>query len=231
MSYLRYVRVIGTMHVSPRSREEVYRTIIGERPHAVAIELDRLRFISMMEGRETTLGDSLRYGRAGLISYLLAKVEERLGEEFGMAPGEEMKAAVSAAREIGAQLHLIDEDIRVILSKISSAPFREKLLMALESLGIFLPLGRSLEGDPLDEYRSMMHLFQVRYPYLYRVLVEERNEVMARNLIFIVRALKSAGIRRPKVIAVVGFGHKPGIEHILDRAEEPAYYGSRYVYI
>ncbi len=234
MSYLRYVKVIGTMHVSPRSREKVYRTIIGERPHAVAIELDRLRFLSMMEGRNVTLGDSLHYGRAGLINYLLAKVEERLGEEFGMAPGEEMKVAVSAAREVGAQLHLVDEDIRVILSKLSSAPFREKLLMGAEAIGVFLPLGNVVEGDPLEEYRAMMHQFRVRYPYLYRVLVEERNEVMARNIISVVNMLKSAGIKRPRVIAVVGLGHKSGIEHILDRAGEldvSMYYGSRYVYI
>ena len=216
MNYLRYVKLIGTMHVSPRSREEVYWTIVNERPHAVAIELDRLRFISMMEERHVTLGESLRYGRAGLINYLLAKVEERLGEEFGMAPGEEMKAAISAAGEIGAQLYLIDEDIRVILSKLSSAPFREKLLMGLEAIGVFLPLGGSVEGDPTEEYRAMMIQFKERYPYLYRVLVEDRNLVMARNLMAVVNTLKSAGIKRPKVVAVVGMGHKPGLEHLLN---------------
>jgi len=223
MNYLRYVRLIGTMHVSPRSREEVYRIIISERPHAVAIELDRLRFLSMMEEKRVTLEDSLRYGRAGLINYLLAKVEERLGEEFGMAPGEEMKAAISAAAEIGAQLHLIDEDIRVILSKLSSAPFREKLLMGLEALGVFLPVGKSVEGDPLEEYRAMMHQFRDRYPYLYRVLVEERNEVMARNLISIVENLKLRGVKRPKVVTVVGLGHKPGIERLLNSVNEKVF--------
>ena len=40
MNSPRYVKLIGTMHVSPRSREEVIRTILEERPHAVAIELD-----------------------------------------------------------------------------------------------------------------------------------------------------------------------------------------------
>jgi len=216
MNYLRYVKLIGTMHVSPRSREEVIRTILGERPHAVAIELDRARFLGMERNVELTLEDSLRMGRAGLINYALAKVEEKLGETFGMAPGEEMKAAIESAKLLGIPLYLIDEDINVILSKIASAPFREKLLMALEGLSVFLPLGKAEVGDPMEEYRTMMVEFRRRYPYLYRVLVEERNEVMARNLIAIVDSLLARGVKRPKVIAVVGLGHKPGIERILN---------------
>ncbi|CAI1491903.1 Putative PrgY-like protein (Pheromone shutdown protein) [Thermococcus nautili] len=216
MNYLRYVKLIGTMHVSPRSREEVIRTILGERPHAVAIELDRARFLGMERNVELTLEDSLRMGRAGLINYALAKVEEKLGETFGMAPGEEMKAAIESAKLLGIPLYLIDEDISVILAKIASAPFREKLLMALEGLSVFLPLGKAEIGDPMEEYRKMMVEFKRRYPYLYRVLVEERNEVMARNLMAIVDSLLARGIKRPKVIAVVGLGHKPGIERILN---------------
>ncbi|WP_297091814.1 TraB/GumN family protein [Thermococcus sp.] len=220
MSYLRYVKLIGTMHVSPKSREEVIRTILTERPHAVAIELDRARFLAMNENRRLTLEESLRFGRKGVINYALAKVEEKLGEEFGMKPGEEMKAAISAAQTLGVPLYLIDEDINLILSKILAAPVREKLLMALEALGLFLPVGGGHTSDPMAEYRVMMVQFRRRYPYLYRVLVEERNEVMARNLISIVENLKLRGVKRPRVIAVVGLGHKPGIEHLLDRAEE-----------
>jgi pheromone shutdown protein TraB len=223
MSYLRYVKLIGTMHVSPKSREEVIRTILDERPNAVAIELDRARFLAMNENREMTLEDALRFGRKGLINYALAKVEEKLGEEFGMKPGEEMKAAISAAQALGVPLYLIDEDINVILSKIAAAPGREKLLMALEVLGIFLPVRLGEPSDPMAEYRVMMVEFKRRYPYLYRVLVEERNEVMARNLVSIVENLKLKGVKRPKVIAVVGLGHKPGIERLLNSVNEKVF--------
>jgi len=216
VNYLRYVKLIGTMHVSPRSREEVARTILRERPSAVAVELDRARFLAMERNVELTLGESLRMGRAGLINYALAKVEEKLGETFGMSPGEEMKAAIESARLLGIPLYLIDEDINLILAKLSSAPLREKLLMALEGLSVFLPMGRAEVGDPLEEYRTMMAEFRRRYPYLYRVLVEERNEVMARNLMAIVDSLLARGVKRPKVLAVVGLGHKPGIERLLN---------------
>ncbi|HDZ35823.1 MAG TPA: conjugal transfer protein TraB [Thermococcus sp.] len=224
MSYLRYVKVIGTMHVSPKSREEVIRTILEERPHAVAIELDRARFLAMNANRKMALEEALRLGKRGLINYVLAKVEEKLGKEFGMKPGEEMRAAISAAQTLGVPLYLIDEDINLILAKIAAAPPREKFLMALESLGVFLPLGAyGSPSDVMGDYKVMMMQFKRRYPYLYRVLVEERNEVMARNLISIVDSLKARGVKRPKVVAVVGLGHKPGIEHLLNSAKEKVF--------
>ncbi|WP_297461377.1 TraB/GumN family protein [Thermococcus sp.] len=229
MSYLRYVRVIGTMHVSPRSREDVVRTILKERPNAIAVELDRARFLAMEGERKATLGDAIRLGKGGLINYALAKLEERLGEEFGMRPGGDMRAAVEVARRFGIPLFLIDENIDVIIGKIAAAPGREKLLMALESLAVFLPVKPGDEmPDPLEEYRFMMAAFRRRYPYLYRVLVEERNEIMARNLISIVDSLRAAGVRKPRVVAIVGLGHKQGIEHLLDRWKTGT---GRYVYI
>ena len=217
MNYLRYVKIVGTMHVSPKSREEVARTIISERPHAVAIELDRARFLAMETNVELTLKDSLRLGRRGVINYALAKVEEKLGEAFGMSPGEEMRTAIDVSRSLGIPLYLIDEDINLILAKIASAPLREKILMALEGLSVFLPRGRTELADPMEEYRWMMLEFRRRYPYLYCVLVEERNEIMARNLMAIVNSLLSAGVKKPKVVVVVGLGHKPGIERLLGR--------------
>ncbi len=55
-----------------------------------------------------------------------------------------------------------------------------------------------------------------RYPNLYRVLIEERNEVMARNLSNVVQ-------RHPesKVLAIVGAGHEEEIISILRKIIKP----------
>ncbi|ASJ03216.1 conjugal transfer protein TraB [Thermococcus profundus] len=218
MSYLRYVKVIGTMHVSPRSREEVTREIEREKPAAVAVELDIPRFQGLQMGKKAELRESLRLGRAGLVSYLLTKLEEKLGEEFGMAPGGEMLGAIETAGRLGIPVLLIDEDIRVIMGKILQAPLREKLFLILEGSLVFLPgMGEEVgEKDMLSAYRDMMREFKVRYPYLFRVLVEERNEIMALNLKRAVDDLLARGVKRPRIIAVVGMGHKEGIERILN---------------
>jgi pheromone shutdown protein TraB len=217
MNYLRYVKVIGTMHVSPRSREEVVSTIMHEKPTAIAVELDPLRLQALLSGEKADLKTSLRLGRSGLASYLLTKFEELLGEEFGMAPGGEMMAAIKVARDMGIPLYLIDEDIRLIISKILSAPKREKLLLLLEGISILVPGIGSVEelSDPTIEYRWMMLEFRRRYPYLYHILVEERNWIMARNLASVVEELLRK-VHKPKVVAVVGLGHKEGIERLLN---------------
>lgn len=228
MSYLRYVRVIGTMHVSPKSRESVRELILQERPHGIAVELDVPRFHSMKSRQRMVLGDALKLGRRGLIAYVLARVEERLGEEFGMMPGGEMEEAINLAERLGIPLFLIDEDISVIMAKILNAPLREKLMLLFESLAVFLPIkskGRD-ELDVIKEYRMMMVQFRRRYPYLYRILVEERNKIMARNLISIVDSLKMQGIKKPRIVAVVGLGHREGIERILNSKKEKRFISS-----
>ncbi|ALM76533.1 TraB domain-containing protein [Thermococcus barophilus] len=217
MSYLRYVKIIGTMHVSPESRERVRKVILEQKPHAIAIELDRRRFYAIQNPQKMSFEDAVRYGRRGIIQYILTKVEEKLGEEFGMSPGGEMREAINLAGLLGIPLYLIDEDINTITMKILKAPFREKLLLILESLAVFLPFPRKeKERDLIKDFKIMMVQFKRRYPYLYRVLLEERNEIMAKNLMAIVDSLKAKGVKKPKVIAVVGLGHKRGVERILN---------------
>jgi len=230
MSYLRYVKIIGTMHVSPKSRKEVREMILKERPDAIAIELDQQRFYAIQSPRKLTFQEALKLGRSALLTYILMKVEEKIGEEFGMKPGEEMKEAIYMSGLLGVSLYLIDEDIRVIMEKLLKAPFREKLFLFLESALVFLPIAPSGEEnseDIMENYKIMMQRFKTRYPYLFKVLVEERNEIMARNLKKIVDELKRMGLKKPKVIAVVGLGHEKGIERSLNSYKEQRFIKSK----
>ncbi|USS40435.1 TraB/GumN family protein [Thermococcus aggregans] len=222
MSYLRYVKIIGTMHVSPKSRSEVRELILKEKPDAVAIELDMGRFYALQSPKRMTFQEALKLGRKALLGYLLMKVEEKIGEEFGMKPGEEMLEAIHTASLLGVPLYLIDEDIQSIMGKLLKAPLREKILLLLESSLVFLPIAPEGESpeDIMESYKLMMHRFRLRYPYLFKVLVEDRNKTMARNLKAIVDGLKMKGVKKPKVIAVVGLGHKKGIERLLNSYKE-----------
>ena len=76
MSYLRYVKIIGTIHVSPKSRKDVRKIILEEKPDAVAIELDRGRFYSLQSSKRITFQEALKLGKKALLGYILMKVEE-----------------------------------------------------------------------------------------------------------------------------------------------------------
>ncbi|HIH71937.1 MAG: hypothetical protein PWP49_1956 [Thermococcaceae archaeon] len=222
MSYLRYVKIIGTMHVSPKSRRDVREFILREKPDAIAIELDRQRFYALQSPKRLTFQEAVKLGKKAILGYILMKVEEKIGEEFGMKPGGEMIEAIQTAYLLGVPLYLIDEDIQSIMGKLLRAPLREKILLLLESSLVFLPIapGAESQEDIMESYKVMMHRFRIRYPYIFRVLVEERNEIMAKNLKAIVDELKRRGVKKPKVVAVVGLGHKKGIEKLLNSYKE-----------
>ena len=54
-----------------------------------------------------------------MVAHVGAYVERKLGERVGSAPGSEMKAALFAAKQVGAQAVLIDQDIVVTLKRFS----------------------------------------------------------------------------------------------------------------
>ncbi|AFK22531.1 TraB domain-containing protein [Pyrococcus sp. ST04] len=211
MSYLRYVRVIGTVHVLRESIEEVRRIILEERPDAVAIELDHGRLVGLLRKEKLTLSQALRMGKVGILGYILQEVENYIGRDFGAFPGEEMIEAYEIAMSLRIPVYLIDQPIHITLQKLLAAPTVEKLRALSEIVSI--PFIRR-EID-LSDYRAMEREFKSKYPTFYRVLVEERNQYMAKNLMRIVDSILEEK-KKAKVIAVVGLGHKKGIEKILN---------------
>ncbi|ASJ16769.1 conjugal transfer protein TraB [Thermococcus chitonophagus] len=212
MSYLRYVKVIGTVHVLPESVEEVRRSILQESPDAVAIELDYGRLMALLGREELTLAQALKLGRVGILGYILQEIEKFLGKDFGALPGEEMIEAYELATSLGIPIYLIDQPVQITLQKLLSGP-RIEILRGLAEV-VLLPFsGREVD---IRDYRLLEHEFRIKYPYFYKVLVEERNIYMARNLMMIVDSILTKK-KKAKVIAVVGLGHKRGIERILNR--------------
>ncbi|MFA4647487.1 TraB/GumN family protein [Pyrococcus kukulkanii] len=212
MSYLRYVKVVGTVHVLPESISEVREVILRENPDAVAIELDYGRLVALLRGEKLRLTQALKLGRIGMLGYALQEIEKFLSKDFGTLPGEEMIEAYELARSIGIPVYLIDQPVEVTLKKLLSAPRIEKLRLVTEVLALPL-LGRDVK---IESYTILEQEFMRKYPYFYKVLVEERNEIMAKNIMMIVDSLLVKK-RKAKVVAVVGLGHKKGIERLLSR--------------
>ena len=126
------VTVVGTAHVSHESVEEVEETIERERPDVVAVELDESRY-KRMQGEtpdDIDPGDVIS-GKTVyqfLAYWLLSYVQARLGDEFDIEPGADMRAAIESAKQHGSGVALVDRDIQMTVQRLwGRMRFREKL--------------------------------------------------------------------------------------------------------
>ncbi len=217
-----HLTIIGTSHIAKESVTQVKRVIEELKPSFVAVELDRARAQALLskktEGR-LRLRDIRRVGLKGfLFSLIGAYVERKLGERVGTAPGSEMKAALLAAKQSGAQVVLIDQDILVTLKKISHAlSWKEKWHFLIDALKGLFGHGQAYLFD-LSQVPQRDLILQLtaevkkRYPNLYHVLVTERNRIMARNLAQLIQHSPEATI-----VAVVGAGHEEEITRLVKK--------------
>jgi pheromone shutdown-related protein TraB len=209
--------IVGTAHVSPRSIEEVKEVIERERPEAVAVELCYKRYRTLTEGirEDIPIIDVIKRGETFLLLFqlILSHFQKKIGEEYGVKPGDEMLAAIEKAKEIGADVLLIDRDITVTFKRFWSS------LSSFEKLKLFFHYIRSLfskEEIDVDEMlkedvlSTLVKEFRKISPNAAKILIDERDEYMAANLL-------QAMQRYNRIVAVVGAGHKDGIERAMER--------------
>ncbi len=216
------VLVIGTSHISAKSARAIRDAARRLDPTIVAVELDRGRLRALQERasgkRDHRLPLSL-VRDVGVTGYLFlalgASLQRRLAGIVDVEPGVDMLAAVDLARERGAQLALVDQDVAVTMRRLSAAfTWREKVRVLGDI--VLSPFRRERIAIRLDDVpsaqtiRTVMALLRERYPSLHKVLVEERNEAMARNVAALAR--RNPGAR---ILLTVGAGHEEEIVGLL----------------
>ncbi len=211
--------IIGTSHIARESVAQVRKVIEDLKPAIVAIELDAARAHALLhkEKGRLRLSDIRRVGVKGfLFSLIGAYVERKLGERVGTAPGSEMKAAIFAAKDVGARIALIDQDIAITLRRFSQTlSWAEKfrlvgdLFMGIFGKGIPFDLSKVPQKELI---KKLTREFKRKYPNMYKVLVVERNRVMAKNLAKLLHQMPGA-----KIVAIVGAGHEEDINRLVNR--------------
>lgn len=223
--------IIGTSHIAKESVREVKRFIEEEKPDIVAVELDPRRLHSLMSKTKKKVAwySMLRVGLQGfLFSVIGSWASKKMGNLVGMDPGSEMKSAITLARKHKLNIALIDQDIEITLKAFSRAfTWREKWQMVKDALeGLFYKdrvlaryKGLDLSKVPKDEFiETILKEVKVKYPSLYRVLIDDRNKVMVNNLKGLMKKYPDKSI-----LAVVGAGHKEGMEKMLNKVDAISY--------
>ncbi|MDR1819390.1 MAG: TraB/GumN family protein [Methanobrevibacter sp.] len=216
--------IIGTAHVSKKSVEEVKNVIHEQHPEVVAIELDSGRYKRLIQERDGVEEDNIsitkiiKEDKVGIFiaSAILTLIQSKIGAELDVKPGSEMIAAIEAGEKNGAEIALIDRDINITLQRaINKMGAYEKLKFVFSLIYSLFDDEDEIENiedlknpDVLDE---VMEYFKDKSPSVYQVLVHERDAYLAKSIL---------DIRKDHIVAVVGAGHKKGINHYLDNPEE-----------
>lgn len=210
------IRLIGTAHVSQESVDEVLAEIDSFTPDVIAVELDAGRYAGLKkQGEEPEVGDILKSGNFNqlLVQWVLGYIQRRIGMDVGVEPGAEMKAAIEAAEMRGVQIGLIDRDIRITLQRFWGTMTvweKVKMIYALGASVIGVDQGEidieSLKQQ--DVISAALEEFRTFSPHGAKALIDERDAYLAHQLIGL------AG-RYERVLAVIGAGHRQGIEQYL----------------
>ncbi len=215
------ITLVGTAHVSDKSVAEVNEVIEREKPDIVAVELDNARYKALKgeeEVKEINVKELLREGKFYyfLLHLLLAYIQKKIGDDAGVKPGAEMLSAIEKAEKIGARVALIDRDIQLTLGRFwNKMSFFEKLKLFVSITGASLGFGtRDIDMDSVtneDVVAQLISELRKLSPSAASVLVDERDAFMAKNLLEI--------SREGTVVAVVGAGHREGIQRYLNAPE------------
>jgi pheromone shutdown protein TraB len=205
--------IIGTTHVDKSSIEGVHRTIADTRPSVVAVELCEERLWALRDKERNRVGSPIS---SGLLPWLLALLERAVGSMTDVFPGSEMLEAVEEAQRVGSQIVMIDKPIGQILENLKTIPVAEKVKIGIDSLVALFTIrsGRKAIFSASQDLDKVMIEFNVKYPTLSRILVQERDQYMADRLREILRLTSG------RVVAVVGLGHVRGIMENLAQFEQ-----------
>ena len=215
---------LGTSHIAKQSLEEVKEHISKEKPGIIALELDKKRLYALMQKhRKFGLGMVRKIGIKGfLFSLLGAWAERKLGKLVGVVPGSEMKLAVRLAKKNNLKTALIDQDIEITLKRLSKAlTWKEKRNFVVDVIKAFFAGKKELDFDlrtvPSNKViKKLVVKLKERYPNVYKVLIEERNEIIAENL----KKLMNSHSNK-KILVILGAGHVEDVLELIKIKEEP----------
>ncbi len=219
------LKIIGTSHIAKQSIEEIKKAVEEFQPDIMAVELDLQRAKALLQQQKNNLSIS-DITKIGVKGYAFVKIgqyiQQKLGKMVGVAPGAEMKTALEIARRKNLQVAFIDQPIAVTLKNFSKElTWREKGRFAAELLkGLLFPK-RQMQSYGLEEFDlrkvpeqqvivKIISQMKKQYPSIYKTIIADRDRYMVKHLVKLLREHPEK-----KIMAVVGAGHKEGMEKLL----------------
>jgi pheromone shutdown-related protein TraB len=208
--------LVGTAHVSKKSRDEVAEIIKTEKPDIVAIELDANRYHALKNKeswQNTEIKQVIKDGQTYLFlsSLILSNIQKKIGKDLGIEPGAEMLSAIEAAEKYKSKLVFLDRDVQITLKRAFNSMSLIEKARVVKSL-FFDTLSADIDEEFVEKLKEgegladAMEELARTAPSVKRILVDERDIYMAGML---------QKIQGKKIVAVVGAGHVEGMKRAL----------------
>ncbi|XP_061710099.1 traB domain-containing protein-like isoform X1 [Cydia pomonella] len=223
------VVLLGTVHFSKNSVEDVSEIVKVLNPNGILVELCRQR-VSLLELDEKKfIEDAKKFDAAkmkqamkgqnvvsGMLHGMLLKTYADIAKELGVAPGGEFRRAYHEMQKIpGCKLYLGDRPIQITIARAFQS------LSVFELGQVLYHLTSSSQSKPLDKHALEKYKDKdfvaaqfeeitrdvPAFKKIFHVFVDERDRCLAYSLQECVRNVT----KNPRVLAVVGMGHVDGI--------------------
>ena len=210
----KHVILVGTAHVSRESAQQVRQLIQEESPDTVCVELCQSRYQSIRQKerwQETDIVKIIKEKKSFLLlsNLLLASFQKRIARKLDIKPGQEMITAIETAKEMGAEIHLADRDIRTTLSRTWRAMGLWSKIKLLFQLMLSMGEVEEIKEEDIEKMKNedvletLLAEVGKSLPVLRNILIDERDQYLAKKI-------RTAPGQ--KIVAVVGAGHVPGIK-------------------
>lgn len=229
------IMLLGTAHISRESCDEVTAAVNQMHPRCVAIELDEQRLESLNnpdKWRNLDIISVLKKKQGFLLmaNLVLSGFQRRMGTNVGVKPGDEMKAAIAAAKELNIPAEMVDRPIQITLRRAwakNSFWGKMKLLSALLASAFDKEEVSSDQIENLknkSEMDSMMGELSSYLPAVKEVLIDERDKYLACRIWECAQKKhdsvsdngSQSAEQQADVLAVLGAGHLEGVQKHLE---------------
>lgn len=221
--------LLGTSHIAKQSIQEV-KSAITDDIDIVAVELDKQRLYGLLHKVKSkfSLSDIRRVGVSGfLFAVIGAWAQKKLGKVVNISPGADMLAAVKTAKQKNKQIFLIDQDIAITLNKLSKEiTWKEKLRIPYDMFISVVFRKREMKRLGIKDFdlskvptKDLIHALteelRVKYPNVHKVIIADRNKVMAKRLSALMHQSPDK-----KIVAVIGAGHEDDMLELIKKHKE-----------
>ncbi|MDQ1279809.1 MAG: hypothetical protein QG670_1071 [Thermoproteota archaeon] len=198
---LQYVEFVGSAHFSARSTSEVLQIINNLKPVGLCIELCQYRYEYILSMCDYCLEKNFCSKKCEFVATIKTLKREKMNLDFWL-------------------IDMIQDEIMArILARASSEEAKawqrlQKYVEQREAYGMRL-WEEGLKDESMLLFNGDLELMRKNFPTLWRVLILERNALMACRLIYLVSQYLGRGFKSFKIVAFVGAAHVGGIQMLL----------------